>query len=59
MFDFNPEGKDAATADFGTCYDLADYLAGLQVYVAVQSPMTSGAATQVKKRVEERGRGRR
>ena len=24
VFDFNPEGKDAATEAFGSCYELAD-----------------------------------
>ena len=29
VFDFNPNDKDAATPDFGACYDLAEYIAGL------------------------------
>lgn len=29
VFDFNPGDKDATTADFGACYDLAKYVAGL------------------------------
>ena len=27
VFDFNPGDKDAATAEFGVCYDLADLIA--------------------------------
>jgi membrane-bound serine protease (ClpP class) len=29
VFDFNPEGKDAATEDYGPCSDLADYIVTL------------------------------
>ncbi|MGL6076959.1 MAG: NfeD family protein [Fimbriiglobus sp.] len=29
IFDFNPLGKDSNTTDFGSCYDLADYIAKL------------------------------
>jgi membrane-bound ClpP family serine protease len=29
VFDFNPEDRDAAAADFGPCSDLAQYIAGL------------------------------
>ncbi len=29
VFDFNPAGKDAATTDFGACYELASYIAQL------------------------------
>jgi membrane-bound ClpP family serine protease len=29
VFDFNPDGKDSATPDFGTCFDLAEYIRGL------------------------------
>jgi membrane-bound ClpP family serine protease len=29
VFDFNPEGKDAATEDYGPCTDLADYIRSL------------------------------
>ena len=29
IFDFNPEGKDAATENYGACADLADYIRSL------------------------------
>ena len=28
VFDFNPDGKPAATTDFGSCYSLAEFIAG-------------------------------
>jgi membrane-bound serine protease (ClpP class) len=30
VFDFNPDGKDAATAEFGPCYELAKYIRTLR-----------------------------
>lgn len=30
VFDFNPDGKPAATTDFGPCYDLAGFIDGLK-----------------------------
>jgi len=30
VFDFNPEGKDAATESFGACHELAKYIRGLR-----------------------------
>jgi membrane-bound ClpP family serine protease len=30
VFDFNPDGKPAASTDYGVCYDLANYIRGLQ-----------------------------
>ncbi len=29
VFDFNPEGKEASTTDYGACYELADYIGKL------------------------------
>jgi membrane-bound serine protease (ClpP class) len=29
VFDFNPDGKDAATSDYGACYQLAEYIGSL------------------------------
>ena len=30
VYDFNPEGKENSSKDFGSCYELAKYLRGLQ-----------------------------
>ena len=43
VFDFNPEGKPAATTDFGPCADLAEFLGtlqGLNTIAFVHAPTT-------------------
>src|SRR5262245_58849625 len=35
VFDFNPNGREASTQDFGVCYDLAKYIKNLHTVVTI------------------------
>ena len=42
VFDFNPEGKEAATENYGPCSDLADYIRSLAARaIGRQPPLAS------------------
>lgn len=50
VFDFNPSGKPASTTDFGSCFDLAEFISSLKsknTIAFVHAPVTGHAVLPV------------